>query len=163
MRSSTWTGLIILLVAFAPSAWSQPSAVCHFAEVPGPIVLPDNSLKQAGGLQVCLTQMYSPSAGLHRVSVDGRVAGMYVSRQVSEAEVQDDDRPYFVFARLADGSYELQAYGWSDGAKQITFAMRPVSVRSHWQLLSQTKFDSNDGAEPRNANIYVMASAASSH
>ncbi len=162
MRSIILTGLF-MLVAVTPSTWSQSSDVCHFAEIPAPLVLPDNSTTRAGGLEVCLSDMYSPVAGMHRVSVDGRVAGMYVSRKMTETRVQDDDRPYFVFERLADGSYELQAYGWTDGTKQITFAMRPVSVRSSWQLLSQAEFDSGDGAGSRDAKIYLVSSAAGIH
>ena len=161
MRSIILTGLF-MLVAFTPSTWSQSSGVCHFAEIPAPLVLPDNSTTQAGGLEVCLSDMYSPVAGMHRVSVDGRVAGMYVSRKMTETRVQDDDRAYFVFERLDDGAYELQAYGWTDGTKQITFAMRPVSVRSSWQLLTQTEFDSDEGAGPRKANVYVVAPVAGS-
>ena len=159
MRPSMLTGLFLLLVAFAPAAWSQSRGLCHFAEVPGPIVLPDNSFEEAGRLEVCLSQMYSPVAGVHRTSVNGRVAGMYVSRKVTETAAPDDDRPYFVLARLADGAYRLDSYGWSDGRTQITFEMRPVSVRSLWRV-RQTKVDSSDGAKPRNAKMYLIASVA---
>ncbi len=159
MRPSMLTGLFLLLVSFAPAAWPQSSGLCHFAEVPGPIVLPDNSFQEAGRLEVCLSHMYSPVAGVHRTTVNGRVAGMYISRKVTETAALDSDRPYFVFARLADGAYRLDSYGWSDGRTQITFEMRPVSVRSRWRV-RRTKVDSSDGAEPGNTKTYLIASVA---
>ena len=135
-----WMLVIVILVAFAPSASAQSGAGCYVADVPGPIMLPDNSVEQKGRLEICLSRMYSPVAGFHKTSVNGRVAGMFISRKVSEANTQGDSRPYFVFAVLADGTYELESYVWVDGQKQVRFEMRSESIRSRWQV-QQAKGD----------------------
>ena len=159
MRPSMLTGLFLLLVSFAPAAWPQSSGLCHFAEVPGPIVLPDNSFEEAGRLEVCLSHMYSPVAGVHRTSVNGRVAGMYVSHKVTETAALDNDRPYFVFARLADGAYKVGLVRLVRRADEDHVRDAPVSVRSRWRV-RRTKVDSSDGAEPGNTKTYLIASVA---
>ena len=47
-----WMLVIVILTAAAPSARAQSGAGCFVADVPGPILLPDNSVEQEGRLEI---------------------------------------------------------------------------------------------------------------
>ncbi len=149
--------VFVLVTALAPAAWSQSSGACYVADVPGPIVLPDNRVEQAGRLEICLSRMYSPVAGFHRTSVNGRVAGLFISRKVTVAAPRSDERAYFVFVRFPDGKYELESYTLTDGQTQVTFEMRPPTVRSRWHV-RQAKGEPLRDPEPKRTRVILLAS-----
>ena len=136
MKRPVWKGVFLLSIAFAlaPAATAQIMGACHATEVPGPIVLPDNTVEESGRLEICLSRMYSPVAGFHRTAINGQVSGLYVSRNQVAPLSSDDERTSFTFARMADGKYALESYSLTDGDRTVTFQMRPGTVRSRWQL-----------------------------
>ena len=122
------------MLLLSPVTLAEATGECYIAEVPGPIVLPDETVEQAGQLKICLSRMYSPVAGFHRTSVDGRVAGLYVSRKLTEIEAAEESRAVFAFALHADGTYELESYSCSRGGRRVTFDLRREQVRSRWRV-----------------------------
>jgi len=122
-----------LLLVLATAAGSRAEAACYIADVPEAMVMPDDSVHQAGQLEICLTRMFSPVAGFHRITVDGRVAGLFRSRVLTESPAEGDEKSYFVFARLPDGTYELDSFANLDGQKRVKFAMRG-EVRTRWRV-----------------------------
>ncbi len=149
--------VLVLLTVLAPAAWSQSGGACYVADVPGPIVLPDNTVEQAGRLEICLSRMYSPVAGFHRTSVNGRVAGLFISRKVTDTTSRSDERPYFVFERFPDGTYELESYSLSNGRTRVTFELRPPNIRSRWHV-RQAKGEPLRDPEPKRTRVILLAS-----
>jgi hypothetical protein len=136
MKRPVWSGVFLLsiAIALAPAAAAQTTGACHATDVPGPIVLPDDTVEESGRLEICLSSMYSPVAGLLRAAINGQVSGMFVSRKEVAATATDDQRPRITFAHMADGTYKLESYAVSDGERMVTFRMRPERVRSRWQV-----------------------------
>jgi hypothetical protein len=114
---------IAALILFAPAA-AQGSGDCLQAEVPTPMVLPDGSEHPAGSLRICMSKNYSPVSGLHKTSVDGRVIGLFRSRQgVSEAEFTGRNDPFVLFHRGENDHLVLVGFAWPSGERLQTYRM----------------------------------------
>jgi len=113
--------MLAMLMALAPSAASAyGDSRCVTADVPGPMVMPDGTAHEAGQLKLCLSQDYSPVAGLHEVYLDGRPLGMMVSRSRTN-ESAGEDLPVVVFDRAPSGVLRLAGYTSPDGGKMRTY------------------------------------------
>lgn len=150
-----WVPVAALLVS--PVTFSQTTGECYIAEVPGPIALPDETVEQAGQLKICLSRMYSPVAGFHRTSVDGRVTGLYVSRKLTETDAEEDPRAVFAFALHADGTYELESYSCSNGGRRITFDLRREQVESRWRV-QPSRARGDETSAPTPMRVTLLAS-----
>lgn len=130
--------LAFAAVLLAPAAWSGGSGRCIITSVPDPLVLPDGSVHPAGQLRICLTQEFSPVAGLHETWLNGQPVGRFVSR-TGQAEAGDGtETPFVVFRRTRGG--ELVLEGWADprGRRLNTYLVRTVGqaqpeMIAHWR------------------------------
>ena len=122
----------LALVLIPQIAQAERLGGCIRAEVPAPVVLPDGRVEQAGELRICLTRMYSPVAGLHKTSVNGRNVGLFISSRESVRSTNNHEEPYSVFIKNGGAEYELVAYALRDGDRQVTYTVGGSRVRSYW-------------------------------
>lgn len=108
-----WTLLAVFLVlsmAAAPAADASETGVCVQAFIQESIVLPDGSLHAPGTIRICLEREFSPVAGLHETSIDGRTIGLFQSRFVLSEGLAEDRRARLVFQRIAEDRLALLGY-----------------------------------------------------
>jgi hypothetical protein len=112
------------VLLLATPATAQTTGDCLVAEVPMAMVLPDGSEHDAGDLRICMSHEYSPVAGLHKTSVDGRVIGLFQSRSgYSEAAVDNRSVPLVLFHKDGEDRLILVGFAWPDGQRMRTFRM----------------------------------------
>lgn len=97
-----------MAAAAAPAA-AAPSGECVTAEIASPFRLPDGALHPAGSLTLCDTRAFSPVAEMHVIRVNGRSAGVFLSRKQA-AEAEAGGAPEIVFERDAAGHLDLVGY-----------------------------------------------------
>jgi hypothetical protein len=110
MRRLLW--IVFLVTAGAVALASIATAAetpCVTAAVASPIRLPDGSMHEGGTLTVCDVRALSPVANFHRISLDGRAVGMFVSRRGS-SEVDADAAPTILFQDDGSGALALLGY-----------------------------------------------------
>ena len=103
---------IVLLITAGAAVHASVAAdqtPCVTAPVAAPILLPDGSAHEAGTLTVCDVRSLSPVASFHRISIDGRPVGMFVSRR-GNSEVAADAAPTIHFEVNASGALALVGY-----------------------------------------------------
>lgn len=125
-RQFRWAAAMILgaLVFLAPSpAWSQDRGRCARIETPWPVVLPDGSTHDAGSMNLCLQQMWTPASGLHEVRVNGKSTRLFMSR-VGTSEATVEGVPIVVFQRNETDEHHLIGYAWPDGSDMRTYILR---------------------------------------
>lgn len=151
--------VVFLLVVFvaAPASRSDTVDNCYAAEMPGPVVMPDDSVQPMGRLELCSSGTFSPTMDFHRAAVDGRISGLFLAKKMTRVASGVPVEPHFVLARLDDGTYELESYGWSDGQEQVTYLMRSESVHSRWKLRSSNA--ASNGNEPTEKIVLLSAAA----
>jgi hypothetical protein len=104
-------GPVLIVTLLQPAvAQTESRGQCVTAEVPAPMILPDGTAHPRGTLRLCFSEALSPVTGLHRAYVDGRFAGMFVSRRGTSEAPGEDRNPFLMFARKASGQLELKAY-----------------------------------------------------
>ena len=129
MRRLLW--IVFLVTASAVALASIATAAetpCVTAAVPSPIRLPDGSAHEGGELTVCEVRSLSPVANFHRISIDGRAVGMFVSRRLP-SEVGADAAPTILFQD--GGSGELALVGYVVPSRRSTafrLAARPIET-----------------------------------
>ncbi len=143
-RQSRWAAAVALgaMVALAPSlTLSQDRGQCARIETPWPVVLPDGSTHEAGSLNLCLQQMWTPASGLHEIRVNGTSLGLFMSR-VGTGEMPVEHMPLVVFQRNETDDRILLGYAWPDGAFMRTYilqrsgkAPRAITRKSRLPLL----------------------------
>lgn len=105
-------GIVFLVtvgaIVSAPIA-AAAETPCVTAAVDASIVLPDGSVHPGGALTVCEIRAISPVANFHRISIDGRAVGMFVSRKVA-SEVEEDAAPTILFQDGGSGELALVGY-----------------------------------------------------
>jgi hypothetical protein len=124
-RQTRWALTLALgaVVAFAPSlTWSQQRGQCARIDTPWPMVLPDGSIHEAGSLNLCLQQMWTPASGLHEIRVNGKSLGLFMSR-VGTGEGPVEGMPVVVFQRNGTDERSLLGYAWPDGAVMKTYVL----------------------------------------
>ena len=127
-----WAAVLALgaVVVLAPSpAWSQNRGQCARIEVPWPVVLPDGSTHEAGSLNLCLQQMWTPASGLHEIRVNGKPIGLFMSR-VGTSEESGEGVPVVVFQRYGSDEHHLVGYAWPDDGAMRTYVLRKFGKAS---------------------------------
>jgi hypothetical protein len=121
-------GRLVALVALlaAGGAGAEVTGTCVRADVPNPVVLPDGTAHPAGQLRICLSGRFSPVAGLHRTYVNGRFAGMFLSRRVTSEGPVDEHEPFMLFRRNAAGPWELYGYALPHGEGLVSYRMDTI-------------------------------------
>jgi len=120
-----WAAVLALgaVVVLAPSpAWSQNRGQCARIEVPWPVVLPDGSTHEAGSLNLCLQQMWTPASGLHEIRVNGKPIGLFMSR-VGTSEGPAERVPVVVFQSNGTDERTLLGYAWPHGDVMRTYIL----------------------------------------
>jgi hypothetical protein len=123
-NGSRWFAALSIAAAAlaAPTpAVSRPSDPCVTAHIDTPFWLPDGELHAPGTLTLCTIREFSPVANLHRVDVDGRTVGVFLSRK-RMAEAKGALAPEVVFAR--DGAGNLRLLGYSIPERDGSIAYR---------------------------------------
>jgi len=132
-------GFAAIALAGATVAAASDSGRCQTAAIPGPVVLPDGSVHDAHSVQVCLSRAYSPVAGLHEVSVDGKPIGLYLGREYA-LEARRDHEPFLLLVRDGTGRLELRGYATRGSVHDLAPARSAdgvFSVSARWQLLAK--------------------------
>ena len=132
LRRFRWAAAVALgaMVILAPSlAWSQDRGQCARIDAPWPMVLPDGSVHEAGSLNLCLQQMWTPASGLHEIRVNGVSLGLYTSR-VATSERPVEDMPVVVFQRTETDERQLLGYAWPDGEFMRTYILQGTGKTS---------------------------------
>ncbi len=118
----TIVALGVLLILASSPGWSQSRGQCVRIDAPWPMVLPDGSTHEAGTLNLCFQQMWTPSAGLHEIRVNGASIGLFQSR-VGTSEGPVKNAPIVVFQRDGTEEHYLVGYAWPDGESMRTFVL----------------------------------------
>lgn len=140
---------LITLMCAAPAA--AQTGICVQAFIDESIVLPDGSVHPPGVLRLCLEQQYSPVAGLHETSIDGRTIGLFISRYRLSEGVTEDPRAKLVFRRIPDGGLTLLGYAvpgrertaiyWMESADRARRRARVEPVPVDLAGLTETEAD----------------------
>jgi len=132
-------GLAAIVIAGATGAAAADMGRCQTSAVPGPLVLPDGSVHEAHSVRVCLSREYSPVAGLHEVSIDGRPIGMFLGREYA-LESHQDHEPFLLLVRDGTGRLALRGYATRGSIHDLAPALSAdgvFSVSARWQLLAK--------------------------
>ena len=152
-----FTTLALAVCIASGSAMGQGFGRCVVADVPSPIVLPDDTIHAAGSLKVCFDRLYSPVAGLHATFVGGRSVGLFVSR-LDESEGLDRlQQPFFVFGRNRDGQLVLEAYAWPDDERFYIYRVRGAGPVSDAQRTAVRQALPELGAGELDETIFLVA------
>ena len=110
MRRLLWIVFLVTAGAvFFASIATAAETPCVTAAVPSPIVLPDGSVHVGGTLTVCEVRSLSPVATFHRIAIDGRAVGMFVSRR-GASEAAAEAAPTLLFEDEGAGELVLVGY-----------------------------------------------------
>lgn len=108
------TRLMCIIAIFAvatPLATTMAgSAPCIRAEIDRHVILPDGKSYPPGTLRLCLDREYSPVAGLHRTSMDGRAAGLFISRKTLSEGENPGLEAMIIFRRTPGSGLALAGY-----------------------------------------------------
>ena len=116
--------LVTTSVLAIPAAFGSEADMCVSARIGTPFWLPDGALHAPGTLTLCSVREFSPVANLHRISVDGRTLGMFLSRKrIAEGA---GGVPEVVFAK--DGAGNLKLLGYSLPGRDGVLAFRLPSA-----------------------------------
>jgi hypothetical protein len=138
------TGVVGLLLSFAPPACAAASRECATAHVGAPFRLPDGLLYPAGALTLCDSRTYSPVDTLHSVLVDGSSVGLFVSRR-RFAEAHAASSAEFVFRHGADGTLELVGYTMPRSGRSIAYRLKSLGLTT-WQASAPRSLGGAAGA-----------------
>src|SRR5262245_21826721 len=95
--------LMATLVLAVPAAFGASNDACVSAQIGTPFWLPDGALHAPGTLTLCSVREFSPVSNLHRLAVDGRTVGIFLS-QKRRAEGKVAGAPEIVFAKDGAGN-----------------------------------------------------------
>ena len=111
MNSTLVKAMLVIggLVACGRAVWAGDQGVCVSANVPEAFTLPDGRVHAAGKLTLCMDRLLNPAVGLHRMTADGDVTALFMSRR-SPAGEYADSRPVLVFRRAPDMGLDLVGY-----------------------------------------------------
>ncbi len=140
--------LVAVVLVAAPTAWSQGRSDCTFVDAPWPIVLPDGSNHRAGSMMLCFQQMWTPASGLHEIRVNGRSAGLFMSR-VGTSDESVERIPIVVFGRY-DGMDEHRLLGYAlpaDGAMRTYILSDFGKSRGRYPQLAHLPLVESDTTE----------------
>ena len=124
-RTRGWLAAAAIAVAALAApipALAAPAGTCVSAKIPAPFWLPDGELHPAGTLTLCSVREFSPVANLHRISVDGRPVGVFLS-QKRQAEGKGAVAPEVVFERDRAGNLKLLGYSVPERGRSIAYRL----------------------------------------
>jgi hypothetical protein len=130
INASSWRWIVSVSITAAALAASLPAVAapgdtCVSAKVSAPFWLPDGVLHPAGTLMLCSVREFSPVANLHRLAVDGRPVGMFLSRK-GIAEGRGALAPEVVFERDGAGNLKLLGYSVPTRGRSIAYRLPPA-------------------------------------
>ena len=111
-------------VLAAPAVWAIGTDTCVSAKIDAPFWLPDGALHAPGTLTLCSVREFSPISNLHKLSVDGRTVGMFLS-QKRRAE-GTGGVPEIVFSRDKAGNMKLLGYSFPEREGVLAFRLPPA-------------------------------------
>ena len=103
-------------------AAAAPSKSCVSAKISAPFWLPDGELHAPGNLTLCIVRSSRPIANLHKLSVDGRTVGVFLS-QKRVAEGTGGGAPEVIFERDAAGNLKLLGYSVPERDRVLAFRL----------------------------------------
>jgi hypothetical protein len=116
--------LMATAVAAAPAAFAATNDACVSANINAPFWLPDGALHAPATLTLCSIREFSPVSNLHRLDVDGRTVGVFLSRKrVAEGTGMN---PEIVFSRDAVGNLKLLGYSVPEREGVLAFRLPPA-------------------------------------
>lgn len=120
---------VAALAAPIPAEAIPPTDGCVSAKIGAPFWLPDGELYAPGTLTLCNVREFSPIADLHRLAVDGRTVGVFLSRKRLAEGDPAGMSPEVVFER--DGAGNLKLLGYSVPEREGIIAFRiPATSRA---------------------------------
>jgi hypothetical protein len=112
-------------VSAAPAAFGASSGGCVSAQIGAPFWLPDGALHAPGTLTLCSVREFSPVSNLHRLAVDGRTVGVFLSRKrLAEGS---GGVPEIVFSKDGAGNLKLLGYSLPEREGVLAFRLPPAS------------------------------------
>jgi hypothetical protein len=108
-------------VLAAPAAFGASDNACVSANIGTPFWLPDGALHAPGKLTLCSVREFSPVSNLHRLDVDGRTVGVFLSRK-RQAEGTGLS-PEIVFSKDAAGNLRLLGYSMPEREGVLAFRL----------------------------------------
>ncbi len=146
---------ILLLVAWVgTSARADDVGRCLIAEVPFAAVLPDGQELASGQWRICHRQAYSPTIGLHELTIEGRGLGLFPTftsdserTAIFAGEGAAAERPYLIFLRDGEGRLELFSYHRPMDRKVLHHVFREdlsPEIRTHWNAGFEELLDRDD-------------------
>ena len=116
MNTTTTRALLLAAVlVLAATAADAESGRCYTAPIPRTIALPDGSERGPGDLRICNERAISPVSSLQRISLDGRLVGIFLSVPRSIEQGLEAGTAQFVFKPGAAG--ELNLIGFATGSR----------------------------------------------
>jgi hypothetical protein len=116
---------VVALTILQPAAAATLES-CVSAKISAPFWLPDGELHAPGNLTLCIVREFSPIANLHKLSVDGRTVGVFLS-QKRVAEGTGGGAPEVIFERDAAGNLKLLGYSVPERDRVLAFRL-PAST-----------------------------------
>lgn len=114
--------LLFTTLVFCGSSFAGENR-CISASTPDTLILPDGKSYEAEMLQICVDRSYSPVAGLHKLYIDGKPVGMFLSKRT----IGVDDGTYrtatMEFSRNEDGAWVLESYTVPTDKQLIIYKM----------------------------------------
>jgi hypothetical protein len=121
LRNSIAVALALTASVAVVAAGPDRTGTCVHATIPGTVVLPGGEVATGPELRLCYTKLFSPVAGLHEASVDGRPIGLFTStRGVSEGS-SPLGRALIVLRRGPGDVLTLHAYAVQAGDRMVTY------------------------------------------
>ena len=118
---------VAALAAPIPAKAIPPTDGCVSAKIEAPFWLPDGELYAPGTLTLCSVREFSPIADLHKLSVDGRTVGVFLSRKrVAEGDPAGMS-PEVVFERDQAGNLKLLGYSVPEREGIVAFRLPAAS------------------------------------
>lgn len=126
--------------ALTTSALAQDRGACVTVAVPEAFTLPDGSLHAAGRIALCTHEVLNPSAGLHRIRVDGEGTTLVISRRAHPKEF-NGGRPVVLFRRVPGQPLDLVGYVVPFEGRSWSYTMKHASVGPTAEVSTLAKTD----------------------
>lgn len=114
---------LMAVLALAGGAGAGETGRCYSADVQHAMILPDETVHGPGNLRVCVDRRINPVTVAHRVSLDGRPVGMYLSRTGLGEGTPENADAVFVFVRNGSDQFVLEGFSRPLGDHVRTYRM----------------------------------------
>jgi len=116
--------LMVTTVLAVPAASAASTDACVSAKIGTAFWLPDGALHAPGTLTLCSVREFSPVSNLHRLEVDGRTVGVFLSKKrIAEGT---GGSPEIVFSKDGAGNLRLLGYSYPEREGVLAFRLPPA-------------------------------------